>query len=412
MSQLPTPPLPQSGNYISSVRASCRALRTSSGISIPKESIEALLRAPALTESFTRLATVHGTNFPLAFPSLKSELNFLGTLALLNFASGYRAPLHAATGRGAYDNIRLLVMGMYIDSDSGLMSARGWSQITDVQVAGLLNISLHQERPHETIPGLIVGERGGPLSELVELIVKTLKETGEVLVKGGYDDLGAFVAEALEEGKKAGAAGGMGPSADAVLERLVKAIPGFQDMAVINEQPVYLFKKALFLIHAIVLRFGSSSSGSVPLPDTSQLPVFSDNVLPSMLTHLGVLDLSNGPQSLREAFSNAGSPETLAQLYQTPTPQISSTEAGQPAATPKLDGPALSAKDAYILRAAAVDACEIIVQVAREEASEEDPSWRRNMTLPELDAWLWSVAKDRKDYRALPRFAERGTAYY
>jgi hypothetical protein len=169
----------------------------------------------------------------------------------------------------------------------------------------------------------------------------------------------------------------------------------------------------MFLIHAIVLRFGGASAGKIAVPDTSQLPVFSDNVLPSMLVHLGVLDLSNGPSSLRDAFPDAGSAEKLAQLYKAPTPQISSTEAGHPGkGTPSLDGPALSARDAFTLRAAAVDACEIIVQTAREGAKGDDPSWRRDMTLPELDGWLWSVAKDRKDYRDLPRFAERGTAYY
>lgn len=65
-----------------------------------------------------------------------------------------------------------------------------------------------------------------------------------------------------------------------------------------------------------------------------------------------------------------------------------------------------------MLRAAAVDACDIIVQAAREDAKDEDASWRKEMTLPQLDGWLWAVAKDRKDYRDLPRFAERGTVYY
>lgn len=234
MSRLAVPPLPQSGKYISSVRESCRELRIASGIEVRESAVEKLLGSAALKESFTRLATVHGLNFPLAFPSLKAEINFLGTLALLNFGSGYRAPLHAATGRGAYDNIRLLLMGMYIDGESGSMSARGWTRLTDVQIASLMNISLHQERPHESIPGLVVGERGGPLSELVGLITQTLRETGEVLVEGGYEDLGAFVVEALEEAKKAGESQGTGPSADVVLERLVKAIPGFQDMAMID----------------------------------------------------------------------------------------------------------------------------------------------------------------------------------
>lgn len=245
------PPLPNSGQYITSVSSSCRTLRLSAGIDVPASAVETLLRSPALVASFTRLGTVHGVNFPLSFPSIKSELNFLGTLALLNFASGYRAPLHAATGRGAYDTIRTLVMGMYIDSDSGLMSARGWEQITNAQIASLMNVSLHQEKPHPTIPGLVVGELGGPLNELVGLITKALKETGQALIKGGYDDLGAFVIEALEESRKTGASQGTGPLPDVILERLIKAIPAFQDMAIVDGQRKLIAAacKCIGLIH-------------------------------------------------------------------------------------------------------------------------------------------------------------------
>lgn len=413
MSNVQNPPLPKPGNYIESVRNTCHALRLKSGIDVPLSAVERLLHSPALASSFTRLGSVHGLNFPLAFPSVKSELNFLGTLALLNFASGYRAPLHAATKRGAYDNIRTLVMGMYIDSDSGIMSARGWDQLTAPQIASLMNISLHQEKVHPTIPGLVVGELGGPLNELVEIVVTTLNEAGQVLIKGGYDDLGAFIVEALEDAKRTGSAQGTGPSPDVLVERLVKAIPGFRDMTMINGEPVYLFKKALFLVHAIALRFGGAATGPVPVPLTDNLPVFSDNVLPSMLVHLGVLDLSKGPPSLCAAFPNAGSAELLETLLQEPTPENASTEAGRPMqGASSLDGPALNAQEAYILRAAAVDACEIIVRVARDDAKEDDPSWRKEMTLPELDGWLWAVAKDRRDYRHLPRFAERGTGFY
>ncbi|KAG8712493.1 hypothetical protein FRC11_015026 [Ceratobasidium sp. 423] len=387
-------PLPLSGSYISSVRTSCHSLRLASNITIPPSQIEALLRSPALSETFTRLSSVHGTNFPLSFPSLKSEINFLATLALLNFASGYREALHKATGRGAYDNIRLLVMGMYIDSDS-LMSAREWTNLSDGQIAQLLNVSIHQERAHETIPGLVLAERGGELSELVGLIGQTLREAGEVLVQGGYEDLGALVVEGL------GVARG---SAEVLVERLVRAVPGFRDMGVVDGQPVYLFKKALFLVHALALRFKDSSG--VIVPDTTNLPVFSDNVLPSMLVHLGILDISNGPPSLREAFPDATNPNKITKLYQAPAP--SEAQRG----SPTRESPLLNARDAYILRAAAVDACEEIVRVAREGAKEDDPEWRKNMTLPELDAWLWSVAKDRTDYRDLPRFAERGIAWY
>jgi len=64
-----------------------------------------------------------------------------------------------------------------------------------------LSNALHVEKPHESIPGLTVGELGGPLYDLVKLITKIMNETGTVLQQGGYRDLGSFVLEALQQAK-------------------------------------------------------------------------------------------------------------------------------------------------------------------------------------------------------------------
>ncbi|KAG9018092.1 hypothetical protein FRB90_012330 [Tulasnella sp. 427] len=353
---------------------------------------------------------------PLVFPNVASELNLVSVLALLNFASGYRVPLHVATGRGAYDNIRALIFTLYLTSAEGsgadnLLSAKGMATITREKVAELMNISIRQEKPVPGMPGVVMSEVGGPLLELVDLIAGTMVETGKVLLNGAYPNLGAFVLEALNEAKRAADKSGTGhlvPS-EVVLGRLVKAFPAFQDMYLVDDTPVYIFKKALFLIHAIFLRFGKSES--LPLPDTSNLPVFADNVLPAMLVHLGVIDLSQCTvTSLRGLFSD--SKEQLdaflssAQTEETP---------GGVKKTPPKEGPNLSKEEAFILRAAAVDACELIVETARSIEVPEDEkkqAWLRNVTLPQLDGWLWSVAKDRLDYRRLQRFVETGTVFY
>ncbi len=34
------------------------------------------------------------------------------------------------------------------------------------------------------------------------------------------------------------------------------------------------------------------------------------------------------------------------------------------------------------------------------------------ITLSDLDAWVWQIAKDRDDYRQLERFAEKGTIFF
>ena len=192
--------------------------------------------SPAFIESYQRVSKLHGLAFPLQFPSVASELNFLSVLSLLNFASGYRVPLHEQTGRGAWDNIRALVFSLYItsSSDTDWLSAKGLKAIGEQTIAEHMRVNVHVERPHESIPGVIVGELGGPIHKLVQLIVRTLNETGSFLVDAGYPDLGAFIYEALKNGESSAKASG--PDVDVVLDQIVRAIPGFGDMFIIGDQ--------------------------------------------------------------------------------------------------------------------------------------------------------------------------------
>lgn len=179
---------------------------------------------------------------------------------------------------------------------------------------------------------------------------------------------------------------------------------------------VYCFKKALLTMHAIALRFGSSPNPSIPVPHTATLPIFSDNVIPSLLIHLGVIDLSTSAPSLELAglFPQAGSNETLEVLLGA-APTKSRDHKKE---IPK-EGPVLTVEQAFILRASAIDACELIIQTIHSFGEEdlqgpngEDLQWLKGISLPELDAWIWSVAKDRDDYRKLERFALRKTTYF
>lgn len=385
-------PLPQSGQYLQAIRQSCRSLRERNQIAITAESIERLLSSASFTNSFSRVSQAHGLSLPLKFSSHLDELNLLSVLSLLNFGSGYRVPLHAKTSRGAWDNIRVLVMSMYLTSNSSedLLSAKGMQSISAATIAEMLNIDLHTEVQHPSHPGIVVGKLGGPLYDFVELIQKTLNSTGVRLTEGGYPSLGMFVAECLKEG------GRSETPVEVVLERIVQALPAFQDMAMIDDQPVYCFKKALFLLHAIAIRFGSLSPVPFTIPSTSQLPVFSDNVLPSMLIHFGVIDLSSSP--LSHLFSGSVTPKTLLSDSNTDT----MTTIGTPS-----EGPVLTEREAFILRAAAIDACELIVEYSRNR----EFAWGK-LDLPALDMWIWAVAKDRADYRKLPRFSLKNTVFF
>jgi hypothetical protein len=181
-----------------------------------------LLLSPAFTSSFRRLAKTHGFLFPVKFDNAKQELNFLSVLSLLNFCSGYRAPLHALTGRGAFDSIRALLLALHLSSHEGtdLMSAKSMQGIHEAQVAEFMNLKIHVERPHESLPGVVIGERGGPAYDVVKLVTSAMNSTGEVLIRGGYPDLGAFVIEALKEGERVRKTGGVDAELNVIVERV------------------------------------------------------------------------------------------------------------------------------------------------------------------------------------------------
>lgn len=230
------PSFPPSGQFIKSVRESSKALRLASNVKvgptphrldqmltryqITEESILRLLNSASFTSSLSHLSDAnHGLALPLAFPSSLDELNLISVLSLLNFASGYRIPLRTATGKGAWDNIRMLVFGLYISGDDYL-SAKGMQSIDDGKIAELWNVSLHIEKPHPTMPAVMVGERGGPMNELVGLVTHTLNQTGAILSSMGYPNLGAFVAEALRKAEKAKGSSDPDAESDIILEQV------------------------------------------------------------------------------------------------------------------------------------------------------------------------------------------------
>lgn len=191
---------------------------------------------------------------------------------------------------------------------------------------------------------------------------------------------------------------------------------------------IYCFKKALFLINAISIRFGAKDPPPFPVPHVSHLPVFADSVLPSILIHLGVIDLSTAASpALISLFPTAnagaasasasGAAELAAAAVPEPAQLLLAAAAQSPAESPArnaiVDGPALTPAQSYILRAAAIEACERIVERAHAmSAAGRGAPWLKDVTLPDLDHWLWAVAKDRADYRALPRFVLRNTPFF
>ena len=156
------------------------------------------------------------------------------------------------------------------------------------------------------------------------------------------------------------------------------------------------------MIHLVNLRFSSSPHDFV-VPDTSQLPVFSDNVVPSILVHLGIVDLSSATLGLDKLFLDVDADALLQ-----PTASAEKTAEGVPK-----EGPVLKSEQSYALRAAAIYACEMVVSTARSLViTDQNLLWVNSITLPELDAWLWAGAKDRMDYRRLGRFSLTNTEFF
>jgi len=163
----------------------------------------------------------------------------------------------------------------------------------------------------------------------------------------------------------------------------------------------------------VKIRFGSVPAPPFPIPNTDEAPAFTDNVLPSILVHLRVLDLSGATShGFHELFPDATSEDKINALLDLP-PQASPVAAQDTKKKPPKEGPILTKEQAYLLRAAAVYACEKIMEYVRGEGQlDHEQKWMKNITFPELDTWLWAIAKDRPDYRKLERFVLRNTVFF
>ncbi|KAJ9093699.1 hypothetical protein QFC21_006295 [Naganishia friedmannii] len=181
-------------------------------------------------------------------------------------------------------------------------------------------------------------------------------------------------------------------------------------------EPVYIFKKVFFLLFALHQRLPlrKSEGEKVPrVPAPSVLPMFVDNVLPTMSVHLGFVDLSECTLPALRAW---GATSTATTASTADADQ--STEATKGGRKKIQEGPSLTRAEAYVVRAATVDAGRIAVErahaLAAPAASDGDNAlgWLAQMTEADLDGYLWSVAKDDPELRKVPRMVELGTIMY
>ncbi|BGO95574.1 hypothetical protein NBRC10512_007831 [Rhodotorula toruloides] len=373
--------LPPPSELVSAIRSTCATITAQGGITIEPAKIDEYIQSVP-QEDWERESgpEKHGVRLPLVFDSVEEELDVLGTLGLLNFLSGHRHALHRLTGRGAFSTIQMLVLSAYISSsdnpDSSILTAHGMRQATVAQLADLARIETHVEKAHPTLGNAVkVGEKDDEAFEILGLLAGVLNKTGEMLERLGKRSMGAWLLEKLVEAEGGGAK---------LVHDLASTFPAFRDVHLVDSQPVFILKKALWLVTVISLAFRTRELSDVPfkVPDISSFPVFADNVLPTLLVHHGILDLSASSDPALRSLS-LSTPSSLT----------------------------LSSASATRLRAASIVACSAIVSRAHELATQLGKEWLASWTEQELDGWLWSEGK-RADLREVERIAEKGTVYY
>ncbi|KAK4050717.1 hypothetical protein OIO90_004939 [Microbotryomycetes sp. JL221] len=219
--------MPCAGEIVSSVRSSCSRVCERSGITINETAIKTFLETiEEQAWSRTSNAESHGIRLPLRFDSTLDELNIVATLALLNFLSGYRIALKRLTDRGAWDNILALVLASHLSADDSNatnvpLSTRGMQQTNVSKLAQLMNIRTHVEKDHPTLGSAVkVGEKDEEAFEVLELLEKALRETGEALQKEGKRSFGEWVRDALVETEA---------KVEQMLEKIIKTFTPFRD---------------------------------------------------------------------------------------------------------------------------------------------------------------------------------------
>jgi len=319
-----------------------------------------------LLESFEKGQISPG--IPLKFDNVVEEVNFISTVDLLNFASGYRPLLHHYCGRGAYETIIFGCISMHL---SNIPITSNFMKTVDIsKVAELFGIPTRKEKQLQ--PGLMIEEKT-ELYPLIQQICSVLNETGTILLNLGFPSLAHFIINVLntsgkdEKTKK--------PLASKLIEALVLTFPAFNDVHEKDGQKIYVVKKAQLLAADLHKYLGSRDPTFQFSDDISTLTVFADNVLPAVLIELGII-----------AFKGEAGSKIQERIKR--EEEIKSEE--------KID---------LELRAVAVVACEEIIQVAKQGG------FKKEIVAMDLDYYLWKLGKEER-FRKLPRHRTCDTIYY
>lgn len=242
------------------------------------------------------------------------------------------------------------------------MDAETFKNMTVFEVAEIFQIPIDREVRHKELDFVTLTEATA-LRPFADGLVSVINSTGEYLSAHGYKDLSQFIIDHVKNNPQ---------NANSLVNHFAKHFEGLHDKYLFEgeTEPVYLYKKAQIIVYHLWYTFKEQLPDLFDFKDINELTVFSDNVIPTMLLELGVIQV---PEELKE--------------------QIKKNED-------------LSIKQATILRAAGVVACEEIVKQAK---GGKGPV--HDMTTGGLDVYLWRLGKV-GDYRKLPRFQLRDTVMF
>ncbi|KAG0173758.1 hypothetical protein DFQ28_011251 [Apophysomyces sp. BC1034] len=349
------------GNFCEVVRSTCKACVDNSPVKVSQQGIRSFLEKLD-KHQFEELAVDTPMHMPVKFETVADEINFIALIDLLNFGSGYRIPLHQLAQRGAFDTIRFGAMSFHIGGTP--LTAETFKSITAFEVSETFQFPIDREVHPPNMPFVTMTEPT-ELKPLADGIASVLNSTGEFLHKHNYKDLASFILDVTKSG-------GQPPSAVKLVEHLVRALPGLHDFYQIDGADVYLFKKAQIMTYHLWMFFKDQLPDHFNFSDINELTIFSDNVIPTLLEHMGVIEIPKEWKDDMEADIDLG--ETRA----------------------------------TILRAAAVIACEDIVRHTR---SLQPLGPVKNMSEGDLDVYLWRLGKV-GEYRSVPRFQLRDTVMF
>lgn len=260
----------------------------------------------------------------------------------------------------AFDTIRFGAMSFHIGGKP--MDAEAFKNITVFEVAEIFQIPIDREVKHDKLDFVTLTE-ATPLRPFADGLTSVMNTTGEYLVANGYKDLAAFIMDHVKENPQ---------NASSLVDHFAKNLPGLFDKYFFDgeSEPVYLYKKAQIIVYHLWFTFKEQLPQYFDFKDIDTLTVFSDNVIPTMLAHLGVIEM---PEEWKK--------------------QIEANED-------------LSIKQATTLRAAGVVACDDIVKAAQSGVGSV-----QDMTTGGLDVYIWRLGKE-GDYRKVPRFQLRNTVMF